>query len=151
MIVPAGTVARGNALPGATLFSANTDESGIVRIGFAGSSTVPADGTIAEISFRAVGREGSSSDLPPVATTMNTSSRQPLTPATVPGTVAIAAKRNPGDFDGDGVLRAADALAALEMSVRLRPEELVLEMDSDGTVTSLDAALIHRSAVGGAR
>lgn len=151
VIVPVGETVRGNSLPSATLFSANSSEEGIVRIGFAGSSMLVGDGTIAEVTFRAVGGVGSSTELPPRATTMNTASREDLTPTIETGAVRIVARRTPGDFDGDGRSTAADALAALEMSVRLRPVDLVVDMDSDGTVTSLDAALILRAAVGGAR
>jgi hypothetical protein len=151
VIEPAGEIIRGNALPDATLFSANTEEAGVLRIGFAGSNLVPADGTIAEVMFRAAGQPGQSSELPPVVTTMNTATGEPLTPDTITGSVRIVPRRTPGDFDGDGRLTAADALAALEMSVRLRPEDLNLDRDSDGTVTSLDASLILRAAVGGER
>ena len=51
----------------------------------------------------------------------------------------------PGDADGDGVLTVADALEALKMSVGLIPEDLVLDMDGDGSVTSSDARRILQS------
>jgi len=149
--VPEGEIVRGNAIPGASLFSANSGERGILRIGFAGSSVVPADGTIAEVTFRAVGEPGTSTELPPSPSTMNDASGLAISPATIGGAVAVVDKRVPGDNDGDGRLTAADALAALEMSVRLRPTDLVLDINADGSVTSLDASLILRAAVGSAR
>ncbi|MGB8647364.1 MAG: cohesin domain-containing protein [Anaerolineae bacterium] len=53
-----------------------------------------------------------------------------------------------GDCDGDLKLTELDALCALEMSVELRPVQLIMDMDGDGRVTSRDAVIILQSAVG---
>ena len=67
------------------------------------------------------------------------------------GSITIA-KVGPGPGDikrGDGGcgpaddrLTADDALCALEMSVKLKPVNLVMDMDNSGDVTSRDATLI---------
>ena len=54
----------------------------------------------------------------------------------------------PGDFNGNGVLEAIDALQALKMSVGLIPENLISDVDGDGKVTSTDARLILMKVVG---
>jgi hypothetical protein len=54
----------------------------------------------------------------------------------------------PGDFNGNGVLEAIDALQALKMSVGLIPENLICDVDGDGKVTSTDARLILMKVVG---
>lgn len=53
-----------------------------------------------------------------------------------------------GDCDGDLHLTEVDALCALEMSVQLRPVQLIMDMDNSGDVTSRDAVLILQRAVG---
>lgn len=53
-----------------------------------------------------------------------------------------------GDCDGDLQLTEVDALCALEMSVQLRPVELIIDMDNSGDVTSRDAVVILQKAVG---
>lgn len=54
-----------------------------------------------------------------------------------------------GDCDGDSHINELDALCALEMSVQLRPVQLLMDMDNTGDVTSRDAVIILQRAVGG--
>jgi hypothetical protein len=54
----------------------------------------------------------------------------------------------PGDCNGDAILTEYDAFCALEMSVQLRPVNLVLDMNGDGQVTSRDATLILQRVLG---
>ena len=53
-----------------------------------------------------------------------------------------------GDYNKDGKVTELDALAALKMSVKLLPEDLVLDMDGNGKVTAADTLLILKKAVG---
>ena len=54
-----------------------------------------------------------------------------------------------GDVNGDGVVTAADAVIALEITAGSRPNDLAADVDGDGVVTSLDALMIPHAAVGG--
>ena len=54
----------------------------------------------------------------------------------------------PGDCDGNGILSEVDALCALQMSVKLVPESLVLDLDKNQAVNSRDSTLILQKAVG---
>lgn len=54
-----------------------------------------------------------------------------------------------GDCDGDSHINELDALCALEMSVQLRPVQLIMDMDNTGDVTSRDAVIILQRAVNG--
>lgn len=53
-----------------------------------------------------------------------------------------------GDCDGDLKLTEIDALCALEMSIQLRPVQIIMDMDNSGDVTSRDAVIILQTAVG---
>ena len=53
-----------------------------------------------------------------------------------------------GDGDGDGEYTALDALYALQMSVEKIPQDPVMDINEDGSVTSLDARSILKNAVG---
>ncbi len=53
-----------------------------------------------------------------------------------------------GDCDGDGRITEVDALCALEMSTRMRPTDLIVDMDNSGDVTSRDAVIILQIAIG---
>lgn len=53
-----------------------------------------------------------------------------------------------GDCDGDGNLTELDALCALEMSTGIRTPQLIMDIDGSGDVTSRDAVIILKGAVG---
>lgn len=144
-----GKPSRGNVL-GTSLFEANAVEAGIVRIGFAGSKPVADSGTISHIAFKAVGKPGDRTILKVAVATANGADGKAMTAETIDGEVLIVGTdgKTPGDADGDGVISAGDALAALKMSVKLIPEDKTLDMDSDAKVTSNDARLILLKAVG---
>jgi len=144
-----GDLVAGNLL-GGRLFSGNAGDSGIIRVGFAGTDGVNGTGTVAWITFRAVGRPGDRTELSVTVSTIN----QP--DGTVPGIdringAVIITDENgltPGDCDGNGYLTEYDAFCALQMSVQLRPVQLVLDMNGDGQVTSRDATLILQRVTG---
>lgn len=144
-----GKPIRGNVL-GTALFEANAAESGIARVGFAGSKPVTDSGILAHIAFKAVGRPGDRTVLKVAVTTANGVDGGTMTAATIDGEVVIVGEggKIPGDADGDEVITASDALSALKMSVKLIPEDKDLDMDHDGSVTSNDARLILLKAVG---
>ncbi len=65
--------------------------------------------------------------------------------STLPPTSAVGTR---GDCDGDAKITELDALCALEMSTQLRPVKLAMDMDNSGDVSSRDAVIILKSAVG---
>lgn len=141
--VPEGDLIRGNLL-GDSLFSANPKESGIIRLGVAGSAGMNGSGTVAYLPFRAVGPPGAFTALHLEVTTVVNSKQAKLPIATVDGALQIIGQEGPlkGDCNGDGVVDARDAQCALDMSTRLIPEDLNLDMNSDGKVDAVDATLI---------
>jgi hypothetical protein len=54
-----------------------------------------------------------------------------------------------GDLNGNGVVDASDALAALKMSADLMKEDLILNVDGQNGVTSNDARLLLKMAAKG--
>jgi len=145
-----GMATPGNML-GASLFRGNAAEGGLFRGAFAGTTGVSGTGTVAYITFKAVGPLGSRTPLTLAVTTINQPSGGVPRIGLRHGSITIA-KVGPGPGDikrGDGGcgpaddrLTADDALCALEMSVKLKPVNLVMDMDNSGDVTSRDATLI---------
>lgn len=145
---PEGTVSKGSIL-GSALLSANTNQSGLIRIGFAQSAGISGTGTVAYIPFRAVGKAGQRTALTLAVTTINDPKGTNLTILRIPGEIVIVGPDGqiPGDCQGDGRLDAVDALCALEISVGLRPANTNLDMDKKDGVTSRDATIILQTIV----
>jgi hypothetical protein len=159
---PEGTIPKGNLIDN-SLFSVNPNESGIIRAGFAGTVGVSGTGTVMTVPFRAVGKPGDRTLINVNVTTINDPSGKVLTIDRIPGEIVIlnsdgtipggtgattTAGLPPGDCDGDGVLTFLDAVCALEMSVKLKPARLILDIDKSGDITSRDAAVIAQRVVG---
>ncbi|MBU0494636.1 MAG: hypothetical protein KKA73_08715 [Chloroflexi bacterium] len=146
---PEGTIQQGNLL-GQALFQANANESGIIRVGFAQTTGVFGTGTVALIPFRAVGQPGDRTPLTLAVTTINNPAGAVPAIDRIHGEIVIVGPDGlvPGDCDGDGRLTLADAMCALEISVKLRPPIQALDLDSSGDVTSRDAALIMQRVLG---
>ena len=145
----AGKVARGNVL-GNCLFEANVSESGQARIGIAGNKPLSDSGILAHVPFKITGRPGERTDLQINVSTANRVDGMTLRAETIKGYIYILDESGgvPGDSDGDKILTAGDALAALKMSVKLLPEKKSSDVDGDGKVTSNDARLILQKVVG---
>ena len=141
--VPEGKLVKGNMLAGA-LFSGNPKERGIVHIGVAGNVGLKGDGIVAFLPFRAVGPPGSFTPLELMVTTSANNKQGNLDVATINGSIRIMAPGDhvKGDCNGDGILDARDAQCALDMSTKLIPEDLNLDMDNSNSVTAVDATLI---------
>ena len=150
VVVPEADLLPGNLLSN-SLFTGNANETGIIRLGFAATRGISGTGTIAYLPFRAVGQPGSRAPLRLTVTTANDPQGAQLAIDCVDGEVLIVGPDGlvPGDVDGDGRLTELDALAALQMSVRLIPEQLTLDVDGDQQVTSRDATIILQHAVNG--
>jgi hypothetical protein len=147
---PEGNPVRGAFVSNA-LFSANTGEAGVIRAGFSQTSGTSGSGVIAELVFRAVGPPRSRTELTVQVSKLNDQGGANLNAARIDGAIEIEAAapvQTGGDCDGDGRLTEADALCALRMSVRLMPENMGLDMDSDRQVTSRDSTIILQKAIG---
>ncbi|AKB85587.1 hypothetical protein MCMEM_1534 [Methanococcoides methylutens MM1] len=107
------------------------------------------DGSVAYVRFNVVGTEGSYTSLDITSLSANRVDQTPFNIATKDGMFkVISLEESKGDAVGDGgELTALDALYALQMSVRMIPEDLAMDMDGDGSVTSNDARLILKSSV----
>ncbi|MEZ4569967.1 MAG: hypothetical protein R2849_06505 [Thermomicrobiales bacterium] len=144
-----GNPIQGNLL-GNHIFRANVNDSGIVRVGVAGTSGIVGTGTVAWLPFRAVGQPGDATRLTVTVSTINTPDGTVPAIDRIHGRIIITDQNGqvPGDCNGDAVLTEFDAYCALEMSVQLRPVDLVLDMNGDGQVTSRDATLILQRVLG---
>jgi hypothetical protein len=123
-----------------TIFAANTNDPGVIRFGIASNAGTSMTGTgpVAHVTFTAVGSQGQFTLLTLSEVFVNDSGGTQIGILSADGRVTIA-QQDPGDFDGDGCVTFRDALAALQMSVGLIPENLNLDRDSDGRITAEDA------------
>lgn len=142
--------AQAGYLLGNQLFSSNAAQAGVVLGGFAGTTGINGTGIVGWLPFRAVGNPGDETQLNVGVTTINNPGGTTLSIDRIDGRIIIADENGliPGDCEGNGRLNELDALCALQMSVQLIPERLVLDLDTDTTVTSRDSVLILQSAVG---
>ena len=142
-VVRVNQVHVGDLVRGA-LFRANTTAPGVIRFGVVVQSgqEITGIGPVAHMNFTALGPEGSGSDLTLGDIFATDVGGAHLELGLEFGRVRIEQKPQ-GDYDGDRSLTPRDALAALQISVGDRAEDLNL----DGRVTAEDARLILREAV----
>ncbi|WP_406661451.1 LamG-like jellyroll fold domain-containing protein [Methanolobus sp. ZRKC3] len=121
---------------------------GTVKISFADKDGFSGDGSVAHVRFDVVGAEGSSTALDIVSLSANRADLTPVNIDTKDGVfTVISREQSKGDSVGDGgELTALDALYALQMAVGKIPEDLAMDVNEDGSVTSLDARQILRSS-----
>lgn len=174
---PEGTPAKGNLLDNA-LFSVNPNQSGTVKTGFAQTGALNGTGTVMNLTFRATGKPGDRTPLNLTVTTINDPDGGTLTIDRINGEIVILnvdgtlpGGNGPGgntgggnngggnnggvtgmiprgDCDGDRQITESDALCALEMSVQLRTVLAVMDVDGSGDVTSRDAVILIKTAIG---
>jgi hypothetical protein len=147
--VSAGPILRGNLL-GSAMFEQNPAERGLMRIGYAQTGGITGTGPVAAVPFKAVGKPGDRTAVHLEVTTINDPAGARLQIARIHGEILIVGPDSvlPFDCDGDVAITAADARCALQMSVNLRPVNLVMDADADTQVTSNDARLILQKVVG---
>ena len=160
VVQPAGNIVQGSVI-GNALFQANAGETGVMRIGFAGKRGFNGTGTLAQLPFLAAGAPGSKTVLDVVVTTINNANGDRLSVRDVDGSItvltaggALPGGSGPvqiplGDINGNGIIDAGDALAALKMSVDLMKEDLILNIDQNDGVTSNDARILLKKAAQG--
>ncbi len=146
-----GNVVRGNLLEGAD-FEANTAKPGVVQVGLVPKTCGigSADGTIAQVVFKAIGRPGSRTTLRLVPRKASVTGGAAANPATIDGEIQIVDEGGflPGDVNGDGKAGMDDVLIALKISVELLPHNARADVDRDGQVTAADARLIRDMVLG---
>lgn len=142
-------VRAGSFLEG-TLFQANPNIRGVVKVGLAGRVGHTGTGTITWLRFIAQGAPGTSTALRLTVTTVNAEDGTVLPVDLIHGRIEIIRPEDAlaGDCDGSGRLDEGDALCALQVSVQLRPETSGLDVDGNPGVTSRDAAVILQRAIG---
>ncbi|WP_167879431.1 LamG-like jellyroll fold domain-containing protein [Methanococcoides sp. NM1] len=145
-VLVATEVVKGS-LTSDSLFDYNIID-GTIKISFADKDGFSGDGSIAHVRFNVVGAEGSSTALDIASLSAN---RADLTPVNIPTKdgvfKVISLEESKGDAAGDGgELTALDALYALQMAVGKIPEDLAMDVNGDGSVTSIDARQILRNS-----
>lgn len=145
--VPEGDLIKGSLLDRA-LFESNIGQADLIHAGFAQTTGLYGTGSVAYIPFRAVGRAGDLTGLCLEITIINDPGGTVLAIDRIHGAIQIVGPDGlvPGDCNNDGELTPYDAFCALQMSVKLRPERLVLDLDGDNEVTSRDASIILQQA-----
>ncbi|WP_445475414.1 LamG-like jellyroll fold domain-containing protein [Methanococcoides methylutens] len=145
-VLVATEVVKGS-LTSDSLFDYNIID-GTIKISFADKDGFSGDGSVAHVRFNVVGAEGSSTALDIVSLSAN---RADMTPVNIPAKDGVfkvtSLEASKGDAGGDGgELTALDALYALQMAVGKIPEDLAMDVNGDGSVTSIDARQILRSS-----
>jgi len=139
---------QGGDVPSSTLFEFNTEPAGTIRVGLADQKGVVGDFSLCRLDFELIGQPGDVAPLIGNVTLANRTDNQVVKFLVINGEIRILKDSTPGDFDGNGTIDSLDALAALRMSIGKLPEQLILDVDSDGKVTAKDARLIMGMAVG---
>lgn len=169
-----GDPLKGNLLDNA-LFTPNASQAGTIRSAFARTSGISSDqpGTVLSVPIRVVGKPGDKSPLDLTVTTINDPNGGALNIQQLNGEVLVANPDGtvpgsgdgstgsgstgssgggaipPGDCNGDLRVTELDALCALEMSVDLRDDQVIMDVDNSGLpITSRDAVVILQRAVG---
>ena len=146
-----GSVVKGNLLDGAD-FEVNSGKPGVVQIGLVPKTggVAASDGTVAQITFKAVGLAGSRSTLRLVPRKASLTGGAAASPATLDGEVQIVddAGLVPCDINGDSKVGMDDVLLALKISVGLLPHNARADVDKDGQVTAADARVIRNRVLG---
>jgi len=147
--VPEGKPLRGGLLAGLS-FEANERASDGVRVGFADTDGISGSGSVAYVTFKAVGSPGDRTPISLSITTVNDPSGGKPSVYRIPGEILIVDENGfePGDTNGDGEINELDALDALKMSVELIPVRRQADVDNSGDVTSRDAVLIMEAVRG---
>jgi hypothetical protein len=123
---------------------------GTVKISLADKEGFSGDGSIAYIIFDVIGAKGSESNLRIKSLSVNKAiDMTPMNILTKDGLFVVSSiEESLGDCTGEGEITAADALCALQMSVGKKTEDMVMDVNGDRKVSSLDARKILRSSAG---
>ncbi|MFA5746576.1 MAG: cohesin domain-containing protein [Candidatus Paceibacterota bacterium] len=138
--------AEKGSLNSSSMFQGNSKD-GKVKISFAAVSGFNGNGSIAYINFLVSGSSGNTCDLKPVVSSAKDSGAADIAIKTASGKFTVG-KSAAGDCDGDGLVSARDALAALQMAVEKISADLCYDINGDGKVDSSDAREILKKAVG---
>jgi hypothetical protein len=123
---------------------------GTVKMSLAVKGGFSGDGSIAYIVFDVIGARGSESNLR--IKSLSANKAIDMTPMNIPTKnglfVVSSIEESLGDCTGEGEITAADALCALQMAVGKKTEDMVMDVNGDQKVSSLDARKILRSSAG---
>lgn len=143
-VVEVVSVSKGARLSPAT-FSYNQDVAGAVRVGFAATTGLSGGGSAVIVEFRTIGEEDTASLITLTDVLASNSSGAQLPLQLGEGLITIG-QPMAGDGNGDGQITALDALIALKISLQLSQElsreNLVMDLDGDGSVTVEDVRQI---------
>ncbi|MEZ6056388.1 MAG: cohesin domain-containing protein [Planctomycetaceae bacterium] len=152
VVTPTARPAQGSLFDALSvvLFESNNDRPATLRFGHATTENLSGSGLFATLKFRAIGQPGTRSALRVQVPAVHDSSGRPIEVRSIDGEIVIESDTPPPTRGGDptGLPTVEDARSALQMSVRLIPEDLALDVDRDGVVTSNDAHILLVRAVG---
>ena len=138
--------AEKGSLNSSSMFQGN-NKDGKVKISFAAVSGFSGNGSIAYINFLVSGSSGKNSEIKPSVSSANNADGANVAVKTSSGKFTVGSS-SAGDCDGDGLVSARDALAALQMAVEKISADLCYDINGDGKVDSSDAREILKKAVG---
>jgi hypothetical protein len=136
-------------------FRANPFQANRVLLGFAEKQSLNAGGQVARLHFQAVGAPGTRSPLNLELKWAHDPQGRDLPVRLVHGSIEVVkdddTERLKGSCCGLDRLVIQDVYCALEMSVELRPVDLIMDMDNNRVVNARDAALIIQRLSAAAR
>ncbi len=135
-------------------FRANPSQPNRILLAFAEHKPINTGGQLARIHFKAIGSPGSRTPLTLELKTISDPQLRHPPIKLVDGSIEIVKaeqERLRGSCCGQPKLVIEDAICALEMSVELRPPDLIMDMDGNNIVNSDDAAIIVRQVLGATR
>ena len=131
-------------------FRANPAQLNRILLGFAEHKPINTGGQLARLRFKAIGAPGTRTPLTLEVKTISDPQLRHLPIKLIHGSIEIVKDdlaRLKGSCCGQPKLVIEDAICALEMSVELRPVDLIMDMDNNGLVNSDDAAIIARQVM----
>lgn len=143
-VVEVVDVSKGARLRPAT-FSYNGDVPGAIRMGFASTAGLSGGGSAAVVEFRVIGEPDSHTLITLSEVLANDSDGDTINLDIGDGVLTVGQPDN-GDGNGDSKITALDALIALKMARGLTPVDLVMDLNGDGSVTTVDVRLILATA-----
>jgi hypothetical protein len=147
-VVSPVSVSKGQIVAGSEwMLASNLNESGTIVIGLAGSAAAQQSGELLQITFMAVGSEGSVSD---VTLTEGRLNEGQISALLTNGHITVKTVLN-GDVNGDSSVDLADAILCLKvMSGKVCTAEIYMEADvnGDGKIGLQDILYILQKTAG---
>ena len=125
------------------LFDSNTQEAGLIRLGFASSTGLTGSETMAQIPIKVLGQPGSESVLKLELDTATSAAGKALRPMLIHGLIQVAGGTGADQVDPDHELPpgSGDNEIGKPLKPGSEPQPVPGDSDGDGTLTAKDALM----------